>query len=539
MLLTLPRLPKAAALSLLAGSWCFVMQSAVAVEESAVDPMVEIRAEIAAMREAYETKINALESRVKELESERDQDRAMIAQVQQEADAAQATAEAAVVKANQASVVAPSGDAFSEAQMAQIEEALEERDFTRGFTYNGYFRAGFGVDDEGNTMSAFRAPNAGSKFRLGNETETYVETAFGYTFPELDLPEGTEFFVGFRPSYVVPDNKDSTDSTFSVREAYASAKGVWEAQPEVSFWAGQRFYQRWDVHMSDFYYLDMSGYGGGLEEYQLGDFGKLSLAWIGGSIDELQGGTEIVDDTVINAKNTLDVRISDMDVPGGKGMLWLAVADVDDTTRPNGKNVQIEGNSGAAFGFMHEVPDFMGGYNRAMVQYGFGAAANFQATEPDFEIFAAEDGDPLTLIDYDDIWHFRFINDLVFEPAERWSLQATFVYDLLDVGTVDDSEREWISLGVRPVYELSEFVSLAVEAGVDHTDADWGESGELYKLTFAPQITPGEGYFSRPAIRFFVTYAWWSDDFEGQIAPDSYGSDTDGISVGVQAEAWW
>ncbi|MGB0414192.1 MAG: carbohydrate porin, partial [Coraliomargarita sp.] len=64
-------------------------------------------------------------------------------------------------------------------------------------------------------------------------------------------------------------------------------------------------------------------------------------------------------------------------------------------------------------------------------------------------------------------------------------------------------------------------------------------SGEVYKFTIAPQITPGRGHFARPAIRMFVTYACWSDDFETFVAPTTYGNDTDGITFGVQAEAWW
>ena len=538
---TLPCLAPAAVLSLFAGSCCFLLQSAVAVEEPSTDTMAEIRAEIAAMRAAYETQISALENRVKELEAERNEDRAITAQVQKEADAAQVMAQTAIAEVSQASVAGPSGEAkFTDAQIAQLEETFEKYDVTRGFTFNGYFRAGFGVDEEGNTMPAFKLPDAGAKFRLGNETETYVETAFGYTFPELELPEGTEFSIGFRPSYVVPDNEDSRNSTFSVREAYAMAKGVWEAQPEASFWAGQRFYQRWDVHMSDFYYLDMSGYGGGVEDVAIGDFGKLSAAWVGGSIDDLSGGSEIVDDKVINAKNSIDLRISDIDVPAGTGLIWVNVAHVDDNNSPNGNNVNIEGGGGLAFGLMHEM-ELEGGYNRAMVQYGFGAAANFRATEPDFNQVSSSDPLNPTLVDYDDIWHFRFVEDIVLKPNEKWSIQAAFVYDLFDAGLVDDSQVEWVSLGVRPIYHFNEYWSLAFEAGVDHTDSEIKDrEGELYKVTIAPQITPGRGYFDRPALRFFVTYASWSDEFEGEVAPDSsYSTDTDGITFGIQAEAWW
>ena len=49
-----------------------------------------------------------------------------------------------------------------------------------GFRFQGYFRSGFGVAGTGDPQEAFRAPNAGAKYRLGNETEAYLETIFGY-----------------------------------------------------------------------------------------------------------------------------------------------------------------------------------------------------------------------------------------------------------------------------------------------------------------------------------------------------------------------
>ena len=43
------------------------------------------------------------------------------------------------------------------------------------FEWHGYFRSGFGVNAKGGDQDAFQAPGAYSKYRLGNETETYGE----------------------------------------------------------------------------------------------------------------------------------------------------------------------------------------------------------------------------------------------------------------------------------------------------------------------------------------------------------------------------
>src|SRR5262245_14080112 len=58
-----------------------------------------------------------------------------------------------------------------------------------GFRFHGYMRAGYGVNGEGDPQEAFRAPNAGAKFRLGNETEAYLETTFDYGIAPADEPD--------------------------------------------------------------------------------------------------------------------------------------------------------------------------------------------------------------------------------------------------------------------------------------------------------------------------------------------------------------
>src|SRR5213595_3385136 len=40
---------------------------------------------------------------------------------------------------------------------------------------SGYFRAGYGRNDEGSSQVPFQAPGAPAKYRLGNEAENYGE----------------------------------------------------------------------------------------------------------------------------------------------------------------------------------------------------------------------------------------------------------------------------------------------------------------------------------------------------------------------------
>lgn len=496
-----------------------------------VDQAALIREEIKQMRQDYEARIKKMEMRIAELEKEKKSTPAAPAPSLQSVPPHSHVATSSSGGGHSAKGGVVSSDVV-------VPEGFKFEDVTSGFTFNGYFRAGYGVNSNGDTMEAFKAPVAGSKFRLGNEAETYIETDFGYQFPELDLSPGTEFAVHFMPSFVVENSRDDVRSDISVRQAYGTAKGVWAAQPEATFWAGQRYYDRYDVHMTDFYYLDMSGFGGGVEGIDVG-IGKLAIAWFGGSIDDYSSdASEELKET--NNKNSLDIRLSDIDLPGGKGMVWLDLAHSDDLTSPNGNNVNVSSTTGAAVGVLYETDLICGGRSRTMAQYGVGAAANFRSTQSDYSFLALpDDADPALEVDPDDAWHFRLTQDIIYQPNDSWGMQGTIVWDEVDVGTESDSRNTWISGGARAQYNLNDYFSLALEGGVDHVDTFDGINGNLYKITFAPQITPGRDVMSRPALRLFATYAAWDDELEGYVAPNSYGMDTDGFSFGVQVEAWW
>ncbi|MHC4553607.1 MAG: carbohydrate porin, partial [Planctomycetota bacterium] len=52
-------------------------------------------------------------------------------------------------------------------------------------------------------MAPFQAPNAGAKYRLGNEAETYLETTFLTRMPESMLPDGVTFDTKITLAHVI------------------------------------------------------------------------------------------------------------------------------------------------------------------------------------------------------------------------------------------------------------------------------------------------------------------------------------------------
>jgi maltoporin len=135
-------------------------------------------------------------------------------------------------------------------------------------------------------------------------------------------------------------------------------------------------------------------------------------------------------------------------------------------------------------------------------------------------------------------------NNFLMEPSNKWSMQWAVVLRSEDRGLGRSDKIKWYSTGIRPIYYISDHVNIAFELGYDYVDNEiLDRKGGLTKATLALQLARGRGYYNRPVLRLFGTYARWSDAFEGLIGntPGSapYGDDTKGWTVGTQIEAWW
>jgi maltoporin len=406
-----------------------------------------------------------------------------------------------------------------------------------GFRFLGYLRSGFGVAGTGDPQEAFKAPNAAAKYRLGNETEAYLETTFAYGMRPQD-DKNAFFDTKITVSYVTPtSNTNNFDTTVALREAFVTAKGVWGSQPGAVFWAGQRFYDRHDLHMSDFYYRDLSGFGGGLEGVALGKAARLSFAWLGGSLNQLEpSGSVPPPGSFQLSKNTFDLRLHELPLLGGRVQLALDLALFNgDTVEFADGPVFVRDNTGWAASLLHERA-LGGGRNKLSLQYGTGIAADFRAvlTSMPGRTFAPGD-----VVDYSDVWQLRLVEDLQLDPSGPLTLQLGGVWQELDNGAAAGNRITWTSLGLRPAYHFDRYFSVELEASLDHTDQRDGPSGSLWKLTLAPQITPSTAVLSRPSVRAYVSWAGWSDGFVGLVAPVRYGTARSGFAAGVQLETWW
>jgi maltoporin len=323
-------------------------------------------------------------------------------------------------------------------------------------------------------------------------------------------------------------------------EAWAEIGNVFAAQPELKFWAGDRFYRRQDIYINDFFFYNMSGGGGGVEDYDT-PFGKLALAWIGNGEQSGVYSSDIAalpdpNNQAGFSKQSFDLSLYDVDLPWGTGEFGLVFA-----TENSGKNLlgqQAPNSQGGALTFIHTHKKFLtdDGFNKFSLQLGNGAAKTFTSG---YETATLTNG---TYIIPDDpnSWRFRATESFVAQPWEHVSISPALVYQYTDYHNSAQGNRQWLSAGVRPIYHFNNYFSLAGEPGVDHVD-DSGihQSGTLYKVSLAPQVSLGDKFFSRPVIRVYVTYAAWTESFKGYVGGSDFMNDTSGWTWGMQMETWW
>jgi maltoporin len=414
----------------------------------------------------------------------------------------------------------------------------------------GYFRSGYGRSASGGPMVGFQAPGAPSKYRLGNEPDSYAELTISknYYLPgtfDLDqtrhsdgtlkgpIAHGQVRFNLYNP---YSDFGSSDNTSVSLLEAWVSVGHVLPFAPSTKFWAGNRFYRRHDIHVTDFFYWNVSGGGGGIEDVPLGP-GHLAFAWIGWG--NTSGFSYLPEPDPENragfAKSTYDLRVYDLPLLFGHVELGLAYSRIssglDETGRPGPKS------HGFAGALVHTVPGFISddGVQKFSLQYGTGPARTFTSG---FETVTLPQG---TFIrpDENEFTRLRVTESFTANMGEYFSLGPLVVFQMDREGS-SSTDKLWVSAGARPIVHFTRNLSLAVEGGMDWVkDKAAGTEGTLGKITVAPQVSIGNRWNSRPVIRLFVTGAAWTDDFVGRVGGVDDATDDEGLTAGMQGETWW
>src|SRR5258707_14634605 len=280
-----PRLPGlrpmlVASLTLLASGGLFAQNSDTQNDVSALKAQMqkmqsENQTQMQRMQKEYEDRITSMESEMKSLESKADTGSILNTRILTDADGKEIEGKAPI-----------------------LDESFL-KSLTRNFTFSAYVRAGVNFNGNGGGGNfSFNLPdNDGGRPRLGNENDTYMELTWMQAHMLGDTPDVMDVSMTFTPAirYVQSRNtftpsrgngpaNSGNDFDFVMRQAFVEAKNVIKTAPEVSFWVGERFYDRFNVDAEDYYFLDTSGYGAGVENIDVG-IGKLNIAWLGGLND--------------------------------------------------------------------------------------------------------------------------------------------------------------------------------------------------------------------------------------------------------------
>jgi maltoporin len=494
------------------------------------DRLPQLEQELQSLKQQYLETTRALEQRIAALEQQIVKERETADKPKKvAAPALELVAQEAAKKAVEDVWTRYQGHLPSEPTYEYLNEAdrkiasLQQQ--VNAFEFHGYFRSGYGVNSAGGQQVAFQAPGAGAKYRLGNETETYGEFIFvnNWLNPNRATNKAwmktlatVEANTANAASYAPPSGAGADQ--FRLREAFVQAGNVLESQPGATFWAGERYYRRRHMEIDDFYSLDMSGYGGGVEDLDVG-FGKVALAYLAGARPDIVtgGGTY--------AKNNIDARLYGVKGPGGLWGGWFNFATAKGGTTATG--IAIPSTSGYAFDVRQQQLEWHGGYHSFSFAYGTGAASNF-STSIDDPTRYLRDSARLLVTEH-----------LLFQPNDRFAIMPVFVYQRTKDGDPQHRWTQWLSFGVRPEIFFTKYLSLALEGGFDHTHSPGLYQGWLRKFTIAPQIGAGTRFFSRPVLRAFLTWANWQDGLRGFVGGIPYRNRTSGLTYGIQAETSW
>ena len=396
---------------------------------------------------------------------------------------------------------------------------------------HGYFRDTIGFNSKGGGIVCYALPGSYFKARLGNECDRYLEM----NFSEKGKIDDVDWQVVFMPAQFQPIDGAAPGNSLFVQEMWSGLKfNGWDG---ATVWAGRRYWKRHDVHSLDWFYWNPAQGNGavGIEDVKTG-FGKLAFTLIrmeANTTDlaadaDLSKGVYLVPevrlyDAPVNPDGTLEVGVDlalamDQKVGGANGL--------DNTTAGTKR-------SGASplFTIQHNQANVLGGSNTLAFQYGTGA-------------FARETGDgagQLLAGGTSDDKQWRIVEHLVVNPTKEISGALVLVYQ--DISGANSSGRKIFTVEVRPAYQFTEHFKVSLDGFYQsiNYDAAGVADANLTKLTFAPTIVLGHGYYARPELRFFATYGSWNDGAaaSGTIASGAFGTTKNGTSIGAQLEIWF
>ena len=559
--------------------------------------------------------VSALKAQIQSLQKQQQQYQDRITSMEAEMQSLESKAQSGSILNTR---VLTDANGVAEAPAGSIDESFL-KSLTRNFTFSVYVRAGFQFNGNGGggnfNFSIPDFPGEG-RMRLGNENDTYMELTWMQAHMLGDSPDQMDVSMTFTPAIRYVQNRNTFDALnnvtrsgndfdFILRQAYLEASNVFKTAPEVTFWAGERFYDRWNTDPEDYFWLDTSGYGAGVYNIDVG-VGKLWLAWLGGL-----NANDISPGVGSEFKHTFDVRLKDISlgpIPGSLALVLIGNYEkggtFNQTYDQNGNiipltnpvhtdaawgigggaiyhlnfgpggannsftayalfgrgvtdwssstaNADLGSVQGAENSFLFQHPGFKGTVNIGdALNHGFNYRAGFQLyvalpwyhSEPAPVAGTSKDGKsvapapaPAPALPWFSVglfgdWQEAYsgfavggqvgpgigLGGNVADPSQA-------IVNKVISGHVHD-----VQFGARPAIWFADNIALQGQFGAQwesNTSAvssgfpGFGKEGWLGVFDVGPVIKPKGGYYTKPEIRFFATYAIWSNSLKGMATP--------------------
>ncbi|MDN2483032.1 carbohydrate porin [Vibrio agarivorans] len=415
--------------------------------------------------------------------------------------------------------------------LAFSAHAIEE-----GFSYHGYAKGGIGItnDDKLSTGGYAWANNGMNIFRL--DGNTYTNSSGGRLGNEanwLEMHTAYGWAMKNDMNWAVKANIVYGEE-LALDELFVQGSGVIPSNPSATVWAGKRYYNRVETFLTDSQSMSNDGLGFGMDNYDLG-FGKFHLGLTRNLYDESPDTAEMIAFT----SSITGIQLAE-------NLEWGVYANYGSLMGPD-KDTAKQSLPEDAF---QVATKFRYGdwssYDELFIRYSSNANGSMTRSwnpEPQHQIGGFWQG-------YKELTENLRLSYIWQHETEKHDEESR------SRNGVSYLESNWNAFVVRPSYVWSERWSTELEAGyemIDFKEVNPNDDGTNsgYKITLAQNLHIGSGFWDRPVIRFFVTYAeqdneiskaqdWYQDaDGNWMSSPSNPLGKSDALTFGAQFEAWW
>ncbi|WP_409307017.1 carbohydrate porin [Pectobacterium sp. B1J-3] len=504
----------------------------------------------------------ALEKNQKELESTKAELKSWKEKVNDKTTVVAANKSEKPVKSNQAKLVMQAVDEKSTVNVTTTtkEGSKENNDITLkdiskfvkddiGFTYSGYFRAGYATASNGSPEGW--APGALGRF--GNEHNGWFDFILkqrvysqnnrsAHAIVKLDGVVGQQYAAGWF------GETPETENRLQFSDLYVTTKGFLPFAPEADFWVGKHALPFYEIQMLDWKsHRSGVGAGVGIENVNVGP-GKLDMALTREDLNLRK--TDATDRTTKQANtNTIEMRYK-------KIPLWDK-ADISVTGKYMMANKSDSQKSGERNGEYFNLKDSYlasvilnqklspKGFNEFTFQIANNSIASNLSRYTNSNPFTGDGVLPTYSGEHSgNTW--RLISQGEMYLTDNIIMANALVYsqgnNIYSPYTGENSDFNSISGAVRPAWIWDNYNQTGIELGYfnqnnkDKLGVNYKQSGVKTTLFHTIKVDTSM-LSSRPEIRFYGT---WLRVLDNELDKFTFRDDKqDQLSVGVQAEVWW